>query len=610
MFGVFTSSSLWSPVVRAAGFWMLTLVVFVLVWRAWAPLDVGTTLAIAGEAARGDIGRVASQEFAFALAAGLAALAAGLLVAHLVMHAALVALAVLAARDVVAATASGRDFAAQWGAVDARLAAHPLLGHAWANFAETLVHDEGVVRNTARPQSFFTYATLREKLAGLKIMPGIPGYFVGIGLLLTFVGLVIALAKAAAGTRAAQAAAGGAGAAVMQAALGELLQAATFKFATSIAGLAASIVLSFFHRLSTVAIESALGAFCEALERRLVHVTPQSLAMETRDGVWAQYQALQGLTGEGLASGLGQAVAPALQAAMAPLSERIGEAVGRLSEANRSGVEDLVDRFSASLQGNASTQLRDLGAGLAAMQGTLEQLGAVVSGSGEDFSRRMNAAADQVSGRLEQSFGASLGRMEDQTGALAASLGSIRGEMESFVGALRSATASLGVQAQAIDRAAVSSRETADQFDRSAAAIRSAVEPVTASSERMVAATESIGEAIGRSIVAIGDSHGAATRLAQSIATQADRLTGLWADYEARFGKVDDDLGRAFDKLATESFKQSQLLAEQSARIDKGLAGALDRLAPFVRDLGEGAGDLAEAVEELKATLAGRPRTA
>ena len=46
---------------------------------------------------------------------------------------------------------------------------------------------------------FFNSGVVRERLAGLKLMPTLPGYFVGLGLLLTFVGLVIALSKAAGG---------------------------------------------------------------------------------------------------------------------------------------------------------------------------------------------------------------------------------------------------------------------------------------------------------------------------------------------------------------------------------------------------------------------------
>ena len=42
------------------------------------------------------------------------------------------------------------------------------------------------------------------------------------------------------------------------------------------------------------------------------------------------------------------------------------------------------------------------------------------------------------------------------------------------------------------------------------------------------------------------------------------------------------------------------ILADQTTKVDAGLARAIDKLAPFVKDIGEGAGELAESVEDLK----------
>ena len=92
-------------------------------------------------------------------------------------------------------------------------------------------------------------------------------------------------------------------------------------------------------------------------------------------------------------------------------------------------------------------------------------------------------------------------------------------------------------------------------------------------------------------------------QLAGTLADQAEKLGALWASWEARFGEIDADLGRAFEKLATETRKQSQILADQTGRIDAGLAKAVDTLSGHVRAIGDGAEDLAEAVEELGRAL-------
>ena len=105
----------------------------------------------------------------------------------------------------------------------------------------------------------------------------------------------------------------------------------------------------------------------------------------------------------------------------------------------------------------------------------------------------------------------------------------------------------------------------------------------------------------------LGDSQKAAATLGTAITAQVERLTTLWADYQQRFGVVDEQLGRAFARLAEETTKQSQILADRTAQIDKALAEAIDRLGPAIGEVGEGAGELAESVEALQKLMAQRP---
>jgi hypothetical protein len=696
---------LWHPFVRSVCFLGLVAGVGIGAYGAFAPLGTGDFTAAFIEVCHRNFARVSTEQFAYSLTTAIAALALGLLVSFFVFHVLLVGLALRAARQEVQRGASKSAFADDYERIHRKISGHPLLGHAWKEFDETLVKGR-VMRNTLRPQIFFTYSVLKEKLGGLKIMPGLPGYFVGVGLLLTFIGLVIALAKAAAGAEAAHAAASGAGAEAMQGALRDLLQAATFKFSTSIGGLGASIVLSFFFRLFVISNEASLGAFCEALEEKLDYVAPQSVTLEMVEKLDGQLAELKGINSDKFFSRLGEQVAPsvqiALQDAITPLTERIGDAVSQLTAKSQSGEEELVSRFSESVQGGAGTELRELATSLKTMQGSLEKVRTDLSGTGEDFARQMSNAAENLnrlvgeagrnlgqqsdrsretmevmlgslrevfeqasrkidenlasaaegaSGRLEQAMERVLGQMEAQVSGLRDTFGGfqesaasyveetrakvaeaqdrsieaistasvkaaealeqgfgnaleeIHREVEIFSAALRMSSASLGTQATAMDGIALRSREAADLFGRSADAIRGAVEPVTRSNEKLAVTTQAIGEALGRSVVSLGESQKAAQVLAETIAAQTMRLTDLWADYEERFGKVDEDLGRAFEKLATESLKQADLLSTQTIKIDQGLASAVDKLGSFAQGLDEGADQLVEAVDDLKTTL-------
>lgn len=157
--------------------------------------------------------------------------------------------------------------------------AHAPLLHAWQEFEKTLIRpdltrpaDGRKVRNTVRPSSYFNVQATVEAGFNLPFWQALPNYFVGFGLLCTFLGLVSGLHFAADGV-----AAGGKEATD---ALQKLLAAATFKFFTSIAGVLSSLGLSVFIRSQTQALQGTLDRFCSALEQRLVFVTPVSVAQE------------------------------------------------------------------------------------------------------------------------------------------------------------------------------------------------------------------------------------------------------------------------------------------------------------------------------------------
>jgi hypothetical protein len=119
------------------------------------------------------------------------------------------------------------------------ISGHRRLAHAWTEFAETLIVPavSGPIRNTSRPHHYFNVHAAAESGLPLSFYLGLPNIFVGVGLLLTFIGLVSALHFSAQGVTSPNVS-------EAQHALEGLLKAATFKFLTSISGVFASIALS------------------------------------------------------------------------------------------------------------------------------------------------------------------------------------------------------------------------------------------------------------------------------------------------------------------------------------------------------------------------------
>ncbi len=393
-------SIVWNSLARFIAYWLIVTAVTGGLYAVWSSLPAPILAEIVAEGLSGDLTRVSSEPFAFSLAKALACLGFGLLIAFGVLHALAVSLSIGRARTLIQGYKSKRAFADDLDGVRKRMEAHPLLGHAWKKFHESVIPGGKPVRNTQRPQSFFNYAMLREKCIGLKIMPGVPNYFVGTGLLLTFIGLVIALHMAAEGTHAAQLAAAGAGAAAMQSALQELLHAATFKFSTSIAGLSVSIVLAFAFRLYAIRIEASLGDFCEALESKLNYLSPQSLSVEIRDSLTAQLIQLKEINSEPFFARFGHEVAPsintALTSALSPLTNEIRSAVEQLDHNSHEGVRDLVKQFSDTLRGGAGSELRELGGSLQAVLKAMETVRSDMGRSGEEFAAKLGEAAQNL----------------------------------------------------------------------------------------------------------------------------------------------------------------------------------------------------------------------
>jgi hypothetical protein len=102
--------------------------------------------------------------------------------------------------------------------------------------------------------------------------------FVGVGLLLTFLGLVAALTFAAEGMRSADSNG-------MLGAMRDLLSAASSKFVTSIAGVGLSLVLNVFERVLASDLRRNLDALSSAVELGIrVDTDAHSAALSDRLG--------------------------------------------------------------------------------------------------------------------------------------------------------------------------------------------------------------------------------------------------------------------------------------------------------------------------------------
>lgn len=260
-----------------------------------------------------------------------------------------------------------------------KLRKDPLLGPSWLAFAETVVVPrDGAAqpRATIRPEQLFQVGLLDRAGANLRYHAALPGLLVGSGLLVTFLGLSVALGNAA-GIVAAKATD------VRNASLQGLLDATSLKFWTSLVGLACSIVYALWpsHRLKSV--ERDVDQFCTFLEECFPLATPALLQAEANRHLEDQRKLTETLAND-LASSLGPALDKALDARLGdhigPLREAIEKLAARETESLGGTLQQLVEKFVAQLEragtdrlAGIARQLSEAAQGLSALRQSLDK---------------------------------------------------------------------------------------------------------------------------------------------------------------------------------------------------------------------------------------------
>ncbi len=181
---------------------------------------------------------------------------------------------------------SNRIFSDNFYEFDLLMKEGAFLEPGWNEFVETcLLRDPRLkadIEITVRPADFVNIHDAEHSGLDIKWFHGLSAVYVGVGLLFTFAGLVAALYFSSAAINAvintAAAPDGGNHDTDVQRALAQLLNTATFKFLTSIAGLGCSIVLAYLDGRWRSKIQRGFDDLCRELERCTVMVTPESIA--------------------------------------------------------------------------------------------------------------------------------------------------------------------------------------------------------------------------------------------------------------------------------------------------------------------------------------------
>jgi hypothetical protein len=483
---------------------------------------------------------------------------------------------------------------------------------------------------------------------------------VGVGLILTFLGLIVALNTAAKGM------AGSSSVSGAQNALTGLLIVAGAKFFSSVGGLAASILLRFAEHDLTRRVSRATETLCGLLERGLLYVPLQRLSIEQLEVLKEQRDQLKFFNTD-IALQLSERIGAQFQQAIAPVAASLSQLNDNMTSVTQGigvGAKEAIEKVSGD-------QLRGLSDALAALGQRLDAISGAVSVSGDEAARHIRAAGadfSQAANDIRSAFdllaaridgmGASLTERSDaavrsQSNVLAEMLESLREAQGNSTGVILQAVTSLneaGARAAETMQREVGTALTtgvAESHRTFKAALEEAGAPILETAERLSGAFgeaankvaraadnfTSSGDAAARTAEALSDVNANAKAISLSFVDTARGFATAAQPFAAAAQAIDGAAGRiervmeadaaALKSLGelSEGMKGTQEAAETAWRnyrerfegVDKALAAVVEKIAST---LGESMGEfqkfttafdteMAKAISRLGAAIDG-----
>lgn len=499
-------------------------------------------------------------------------------------------------------------FKSRFGEIEEAFQKRIWLRRPWDSFAETLVHqdsrEEAPIWNTIRPVSYFNVNELTHQGRRLRWLGACPNYFVGVGLLLTFVGLVAALSFA---TEAIQ---GSGDIAVMQEGLRDLLSAAGAKFWTSVAGVLSSIVLSLGHRWMLHRVESQLGAVCGLLERGLLYKPLEELAAEQLHEQREQTAQLKTF-GTDLAVSIGKQVTAGFEAvlpqAFAPVSasldtirQELSEGQAKLHQAMTGGVGDVVTEIAGSEMKVLAGTLTTMHQSLQTLEGTMAQVSGTLQSTAEDLRQALHGGSAAAGHEMRAAAEA----VTETVGALKTTLEEAVRQASSVVaGSSQEAAGQLDLVLKGmtgmLNQASESATDAGRALQAAAGDIGKAAAPVRDVAESLGAAAAGLTRSCDAAVRTLTETQQAGQRQAEEIRRTAEAAVTAWQGYRDRFEQIDGNLARAFDAMTNALTSNAKLMGDRVNDIDTALGKSVQYLIDYNTEL-------IEAVDVLKEQL--KPR--
>ena len=496
------------------------------------------------------------------------------------------ATAIKGARKVITSCEGQKAFAADFytlkDRIETALKKVPVFASGWKRWSDQLSEFERadgakvVASETAIGESINLGAW--ERSLAMQWYRALPNYLVGLGLCFTFIGVVAVISKAALALGASSN-----DATAQVKALRELLDAASFKFVTSLVGVFASIAYSWFFRWRRIVVEREIAGLVVDFNRRIFILNPAALLRQIREEGQRQTGCL-----ETMATNIGVAVGEQFTEA----TRIMGEALGRLDETVKS---------MGSQMGEKTDQMRQAINGLS---------GGIVETTSKDLANLVQSALKDHLDEVARALNAT-GKEIDATrlafSEVATHAGSLRGEYSTLADEIRART-------EEISQLLLNAESKVEQNLKDAVTAADAIQTAIRGAAESAAGMDSLGVGLSNAAEAV---QGAAKQwsvmgqdfsrlsLANGAASETmkgavDSLRMQWDTQSSRLGEIDTHLAATITAVQKHFDDYAQRLRAYTAELDTQLGRAVGSFSATIETLGEAPALFLDAGEQLK----------
>lgn len=332
-----------------------------------------------------------------------------------------------------------REFAKEFNVINQDLTEIDRVGPVWNEFCETLVAPhfdaDGNVRkpceNTVRPHGFFNAYDLRMGPDFLKVFPSV---FVGVGLSLTFLGLISALGIAVEGIRSADLDTG-----KIQKLISGLLLVSAAKFYASLFALFMSVIITVALRLVTWRLTQKIEQFNQKIESVVRFLSNEKLVMHGNSILENQLTQLQTFNTD-LAMKIGEQVQSSLSRSLAPVIQKLDNMGGDMAQQNIDAIRSITEEVVQGIQGATAGSMDRVAEILDQISEKLGSLSEALGGALSNFDAEFRVMLDGLKGSLQESttfaadgIGQSIAKMSDGIGSTAQQVTEIIGGLTNTI---------------------------------------------------------------------------------------------------------------------------------------------------------------------------------